>query len=233
MDKIKKDQELLQDTQAALEAETEEMFQVSTRLNDNFVRALKMMWGHLLVIWLVVIALFIVSFFIIRSIYTSQQVSPGKLQASITPAPTSETAVSSQALASQPPPPVSHSEGEEVREILQQVREAQLKKDINLFFAAYSPTFPGLADKKGRVLKTWERYNYLDMHFAVANVSRQKPNAMMAEVVWCLTYEDLRSRERTTLVKKFTVQFSKASGQWLIQDLLEDRTFGQARVVSR
>jgi hypothetical protein len=35
MEKVQKEQELLQNTQAALEAETEEMFQVSSRLNDN------------------------------------------------------------------------------------------------------------------------------------------------------------------------------------------------------
>jgi len=225
MEKVQKDQELLQSTQAALEAETEEMFQVSTRLNDHYVKALKMMWGHLLVIWLVVIVLFVISFFVIRNLSTSPQVS-GEKQVATTTMPTSDTskaAVSGHAVAAQPQLPLaSHPEGEKVKGILEQIREAQLKKDINLLVAAYSPTFPGLADKKERILKTWERYNYLGLEFTVANVSQKKANTMIADVVWNLTFEDVRSREKATLVKKFTVHFAKVSGQWLIQNLVEE-----------
>ena len=225
MEQVQKNKELLQSTQAALEAETEEMFQVSTRLNDNYVRALKMMWGHLIIIWLVVIVLFVISFFVIRNLVTSQQVS-GARQASTTPAPTGDTSkmtVSGQAVVAPPQFSLaSHPEGNKVKDILGQVREAQLKKDIKLLVAAYSPTFPGLAEKKERILKTWERYDYLNLDFKVTNISQKKANTMMADVVWNLTYEDLRSKEKTTLVKKFTVHFSKVSGQWLIQNLLEE-----------
>jgi hypothetical protein len=228
MEKVTRDQELLQSTQDALEAETQEMFQVSNRLNDNYVKALKMMWGHLLIIWLVVIVLFVISFFVIRSFYTSPQVSEERLQASPPPelaGDASGTAFSGQAVAAQPQPqisPSSPSEGEKVKDVLRQVREAQLKKDINLLAAAYSPTFPGLADKKERILKTWSRYNYLDLDFKLANITQKTANTMMADVVWNLICEDLRSKEKTTLVKKFTVHFTKVSGQWLIQNLAEE-----------
>ena len=228
MEKVNRDQELLQSTQDALEAETQEMFQVSNRLNDNYVKALKMMWGHLLIIWLVVIVLFVVSFFVIRSFYTSSRVSEERLQASTAPERAGDASGSAslgQAVAAQPQPKISlssPSEGEKVKDVLRQVREAQLKKDINLLVAVYSPTFPGLADKKERILKTWERYNYLDLDFKLANISQKKANTMMADVVWNLTCEDLRSKEKTILVKKFTVHFSKVSGQWLIQNLSEE-----------
>ena len=224
MEKVQNDQELLQNTQAALEAETEEMFQVSSRLNDNYVKALKMMWGHLLVIWLVVIVLFVISFFVIRSLSTSPQVS-GEKEGSTTSrstAETSKTAVTGQAGAARSQSPLaSHPEEEKVKRILRQIREAQLKKDINLWAAAYSPSFPGLAEKKERILQSWERYNYLDLRFTVAHVSQKTANTMMADVVWDLAFEDLQSREKTTLVKKFTVHFANVSGQWLIQNLLE------------
>lgn len=225
MEKVQNDQELLQSTHAALEAETEEMFHVSTRLNDNYVKALKMMWGHLLVIWLVVIVLFVISFFVIRNLSTSPQVS-GERQVSTAAGFTAETSkptVSGQAVAAQPQSLLaSHPEGDKVKSILRQIREAQLKKDINLWVAAYSPTFPGLAEKKERILKTWERYNYLDLRFTVAHISQKTANTMMADVVWDLAFEDVQSREKTNLVKKFTVHFSKASGQWLIQNLVEE-----------
>ena len=41
-------------------------------------------------------------------------------------------------------------ERQEIQGILDQLRKAQLAKDIDLFFDAYSPTFPNLAEKKKR-----------------------------------------------------------------------------------
>ena len=44
-------------TQAALEAETHEAVQVSRRLNDNLIEAIRGIWRQLLFIWVMVIIL--------------------------------------------------------------------------------------------------------------------------------------------------------------------------------
>ena len=57
MDTFGQSKESLLVTQAALEAETHEAVQVSRRLNDNLIEAIRRIWRQLLFIWVVVIIL--------------------------------------------------------------------------------------------------------------------------------------------------------------------------------
>jgi hypothetical protein len=59
MQRSQKEEEFLQTAQATLKAETQEIAQVSTRLNDNLVRAVRLMWRQIFVIWGVVLVLVI------------------------------------------------------------------------------------------------------------------------------------------------------------------------------
>lgn len=227
MQDVQKEREWLQNTQAELEAETEEMLQVSTRLNDNFVKALKLMWRQLFVIWAVVIILFIGSFFVVRELLFTPLLAKAKPSPATKPAAASEVAVAPQAPAVSSPD-VNH-EWVKVEEILKRVQEAQLNKDINQLLAAYSPSFPDLKDKKARILKSWERYNYLDLHFTLENVSQQNDHSIMAKVVWMLVLEDRQSQEKSNLVRKYTVVLANESGKWLIQNLFQERAPKLAR----
>jgi len=221
MHDVQKEHEWLQNTQAELEAETEEMLQVSSRLNDNFVKAIRLMWRQLFVIWAVVIILFIGGSFVLREVLFIPLFSGGQTNSITKHSFTSEIAAARQApaVSSQAANPAC----EKVLQIFQQVREAQLNKDINLLVAAYSPSFPDLEEKKARILKTWEHYDYLDLTFTVENLSQQTGDAMMAKVVWGLTLEDRQSQEKLDLIKKYTVYLVNESGKWLIKNLVEER----------
>lgn len=221
MHDVQKEHEWLQNTQAELEAETEEMLQVSTRLNDNFIKAIRLMWRQLFVIWAVVIILFIGSFFVVRALIFTPSVASGTANPLNKNVSTAETAVVPQVQTAAPQ--TAHPEWEKVQKTFQQVREAQLNKDINLLVAAYSPSFPHLEDKKARILQTWERYDYLDLTFTVENFSQQTADALMAKVVWGLTLEDRQSQEKLDLIKKYTVYLVNESGKWLIKNLSEER----------
>jgi len=222
MHDVQKEHEWLQNTQAELEAETEEMLQVSTRLNDNFIKAIRLMWRQLFVIWAVVIILFIGSFFVVRALIFTPSVAGGTANPLNKNVSTAETAVVPQVQTAAPQ--TANPEWEKVQKTFQQVREAQLNKDINLLVAAYSPSFPHLEDKKARILQTWERYDYLDLTFTVENLSQQTADALMAKVVWGLTLEDRQSQEKLDLIKKYTVYLVNESGKWLIKNLSEERT---------
>jgi len=222
MHDVQKEHEWLQNTQAELEAETEEMLQVSTRLNDNFIKAIRLMWRQLFVIWAVVIILFIGSFFVVRALIFTPSVAGGTANLLNKNVSTAETAVVPQVQTAAPQ--TANPEWEKVQKTFQQVREAQLNKDINLLVAAYSPSFPHLEDKKARILQTWERYDYLDLTFTVENLSQQTADALMAKVVWGLTLEDRQSQEKLDLIKKYTVYLVNESGKWLIKNLSEERT---------
>ena len=113
------------------------------------------------------------------------------------------------------------AERQAIQGILDQLRQAQLKKDVNLFFDAYSPTFPNLAEKKAGILKTWQKFTYLDLNFNLANVQKKDAHTIMAEVACDLTLEDILSRKQSNLSNDYNIYFSNATGKWLIQGLTE------------
>jgi hypothetical protein len=221
MKSLQKDQEFLQAAQATLEAETKEMVKVSDRLHDNLVKAMRLMWRQLLFIWAVVILLFIAYFFILgRSAPVTKIAAPAD-KALEKAGQTSEAVVPSQAPATQQtikstPLP----EWEEVNSILEKIRTAQLKKDIHLILNAYSPDFPNIDKKKENILKIWQQYDFLDMHYNIENIQKINAHTIIAKVVWDITLEDLRSRKKSTLLKEYTIYFSDISGKWLIQELI-------------
>jgi hypothetical protein len=222
MQRILQEKEFLQKAQAALEAETEEMYQVSTRLNDNLVKAFRLMWRQLFFIWAVVIVLGVSFFFGLRTASlparVNTQPSTGLEQPPLNPL---NAAIPQASPIQATLEPRVVLEGEKVREILEQIRQAQLTKDINLFLKAYAPSFPNLNQKKGSVLKTWQQYDYLDLRFQVENIHQKDAHTIVARVTWDITLREVRSRKKRTVVKNFTAHFSNASGKWLLQELIE------------
>jgi hypothetical protein len=215
MENIQQEKEFLQTAQAALKAETEEIAQVSTRMNDNFVKAVRLIWRQLFVLWAVLIILVISYFFVLhRTPSTKEGVIP-------TPKALEKASVNPKAAVSSHASPMP--EAEHLLPVLEQVREAQLKKDITLFLQAYSPTFPDLIDKKAKILRTWQKYDYLNMQCTLKNIQRQNAHTILAEVVWDITLQDIRTKEKKTLKKDYDVHFSNSSGKWLIQELIQEK----------
>jgi hypothetical protein len=231
MEDIQKDQEFLQSAQATLAAEAKEMVKVSNRLHDNIVRAMRLMWRQLFFIWALVIVLLIAYFLIL------QKTSPTSTIAAPAAPPVATSAPSPGIVVSPQVPPkqqviksIPVPEWEAVTGLLEQVRDAQLKKNIGLFLEAYSSSFPNLDKKKESILKTWEKYDYLDMHFSIENVQKPNANTIIAKVVWDITLEDVNSKKKSTLVRDYVVHFSHASGKWLIQELIQEEKTSEMAV---
>lgn len=229
MERLKKDKDFLEAAQATLAAETKEMVTVSNRLHDNIIKAMRLMWRQLFFIWAGVIVLFFAYFLALHQSTATRQIFEESVAATATTA-------SSQV------PPIRQSveyaaipEWEEVWGILEQIREAQLKKDIHLFLKAYSPEFPNLGKKKASLLRTWKNYDYLELHFIVERIQKPDPHTIVAKVLWNITLEDLHSGKKSILLKDYTVHFSQVSGKWLIQELAqeEQRPDMAGRQVSR
>jgi hypothetical protein len=149
MEDIQKDQEFLQSAQATLAAEAKEMVTVSNRLHDNIVRAMRLMWRQLFFIWAMVIILVIAYFLVLH------KTSPNGPVAVPGPQPLEKSALSSGIIVSPQVPPAQQAiksipipEWQEVTGLLEQVRDAQLKKDIGLFLEAYSPPSPILTRRR-------------------------------------------------------------------------------------
>lgn len=221
MKQLQKDQEFLQAAQATLEAGTKEMVKVSNRLHDNLVKAMRLMWRQLLFIWTLLILLFVAYFFVVsKPAPVNEVVGP----VSKTPEKARQTSIAAMPSQVPPTPPLMQSaslpEWEEINGILEQIRTGQLKKNLQVIINAYSPDFPNIDQKKENILKTWQQYDFLKMHYNIENIQKPNANTIIAKVVWDITLEDLRSRKKSNLLKEYTIHFSDASGKWLIQELI-------------
>lgn len=214
---------------AALEAETHEVVQVSERLHENLGKAVRRTWRQLLLVWAVVVALAVSYFLVLTNVP-----KPAKVAKLVEPVPVSPRVPSE---AGKPailplPPAKTHPdfaaipEGEDLLKVLNQIREAQLKKDIQLFLEAYSPSFADLGQKREVTLNIWRRYDYIDLQFQLSNMQRKDVSNVLAHVTWNIKARDHKTDTIRTLTKSYQVQFSRdISGKWLIQKLeaVEDK----------
>jgi hypothetical protein len=221
MENLQKDQEFLQSAQESLAAGAQEMVQVSNRLHDNIVNAMRLIWRQLYFVWGLVIVLLVAYFLILHNLS-----SGGHVNASVEKT-TGNIGLPAQVVAPALPPTQQSvkttpiPEWEEVKGVLEQVREAQLKKNIGQFLQVYSPSFHNLDKKKESILKTWQKFEYLDMTFAITNVQKPDAKTIIAKVAWDITLVDLASKKMSTMKKDYTVYFSHVAGKWLIQDLIQ------------
>ncbi|MFA5089302.1 MAG: hypothetical protein WC552_09760 [Candidatus Omnitrophota bacterium] len=209
----------MKDARAALEAETHEVVRVSNRLNDNLVKAGKIIWRQLLLLWAVVVVLGVSYFLILNNArLATHQAKQGKGSGAVSTL--SETA---GRLQPGEPPTLSAlpaiPEAEDLLRLLDQVRQAQLTKDIHLFLGAYAPSFPNLTRKREVTLNIWKKYDYLESQFQIREAVPKSDVLILAKVTWNIKARDRKTDEIKNISKSYQVNFSKESGQWLIQNL--------------
>ncbi len=215
MPQMEQTKESLKIARAALEAETHEVVQVSKRLNENLGEAVRRIWRQLLFIWAVVILLAITFLLILGHTPTAINLANNPSAPFATARSPQPSQLPSKALDTFPAIP----EREGLLKVLNQIREAQYKKDIHLFMNAYSPTFPDLGQKRELTVNIWRRYDYIDLQFHVSGVQQQDASTILGKVTWDIKARDRKTDEIKTLSKSYQVHFSKESGEWLIQKL--------------
>jgi len=222
MRRIPQYKESLKIVRSALEAETQEVVQVSNRLDDNLVEADRKIWRQTLFIWVAVIISAISYFLVLHNTITNinhSQQEPIALQPL---SPTQDiTRPSPSSLLQTKTAPLSAAipDQEDLLKLLSQIREAQSKKDIRLFLDAYSPTFPNLAKKRRLTLDLWKRYDYIESQFQFNSLKQENASMILAEITWNIKAQDRNTRVIKMVAKSYNVKFSKQSGKWLIQEL--------------
>jgi hypothetical protein len=186
--------EYVKNARTALEAETHEVVRVSNRLSDNLTKAGKKIWRHLLFIWAIVLVAGI-SYFVISD---------------RTPSATN------QATEELSPATSGIPETRDLLELLNQLREAQLKKDIQLFVGAYAPNFPDLAQRRDLMLSIWQKYDYIDSQFQLSDITIKNNTLILGKVTWVIKARDRQNNAMKIFTKSYQVYFSKDSGKWLI-----------------
>jgi ketosteroid isomerase-like protein len=145
------------------------------------------------------------------------------------PAPKEEEARLPAAAAPAPPaaavkphgaPSGSQAElGKPLEEVLARLQEATLKKDLDRFLSLYSPAFPRLEEKRRRVARAWQTYDYPKMDFRLAEVRTAGPDKASALVTWEIQTKNRQTGAVKELHRTYRVTFARESGQWRIAAL--------------
>jgi hypothetical protein len=216
MGQLEQTKESLETAHAALTAETREVVRVSQHLNDNLVEAVRQIWRQLLFIWIVVIVLAISYLVVVRPVPHAANRADKGVPGQVQSRGQAETAGLPQSSRSLTP---ALSDSEDLLNLLHQIRDAQYKKDIDLFLKAYASTFPELSQKRKQTLEIWQKYDYLDLQFQITGVRQKDAQTLTGVVTWNITSQDRKNQKIKTTSKTYQVIFSKDSGRWLIQQL--------------
>ncbi|MEW6386494.1 MAG: hypothetical protein AB1491_03140 [Thermodesulfobacteriota bacterium] len=110
---------------------------------------------------------------------------------------------------------------DQLAKVLNNLKEAQLKKDIYLYMSCYSYVYPELDQKRSDALKYWEHYNFNNLVFSLAGIQPLGPDNALAEVTWEMQVQNRRTQALDNLTQVFKVAFAKELGQWRIRSLEE------------
>jgi hypothetical protein len=66
---------------------------------------------------------------------------------------------------SSPPPAMKDQEVEKISSLFENIRQANLQENIDLFMSCFSRDFNGTEGKRRDTLKMWENYSYLDLSY--------------------------------------------------------------------
>jgi hypothetical protein len=88
-----------------------------------------------------------------------------------------------------------------------------------MFLKSYSPTFPDIEQKRDLTVRSWRRYDFLDVRFQVNGVRQENENTLAGVVNWTFKTLDHKNNSITTTSKGYNVKFTKESGQWMIQEI--------------
>ncbi len=108
---------------------------------------------------------------------------------------------------------------QQLAELLSQLREAQLKKDISQYSQAFSPGFPDFDKRRQKTLAVWDAYDYSSLEFELAEVKLLDPGHAFAQATWNLNIRQKATQAAKSESQAYKVWFSKDAGRWRISNL--------------
>jgi ketosteroid isomerase-like protein len=119
--------------------------------------------------------------------------------------------------------PSDHVAGEtveigKIRDLLEKIRQANLRKDIDLFLSCYASDFKDREGKRKATLAHWKNFDYIDLSYDLKNPSISADTAR-ARVEWLIKispYTGGQPRESKTILD---VILRKEGGVWKIEEV--------------
>lgn len=108
---------------------------------------------------------------------------------------------------------------EQLAEVLRQLREAQLQKDIARYSQVFSSDFPDFDKRRHKTLAVWDIYDYPGLDFELAEIKLLDGDHALAQVTWNLTVREKKTQIAKSESQTYKVWFSKDGGHWRISNL--------------
>jgi ketosteroid isomerase-like protein len=161
------------------------------------------------------------------------QISPRPSTSTTSALPVAETkensSPSQEITASAPPPAPSNTTAPDhvgaetveigkIKDLLEKIRQANLRKDIDLFLSCYASDFKDREGKKKATLAHWKNFDYMDLSYDLKNPSISGDTAK-ARVEWRIKitpYSGGRSLESKTILD---VTLRKEEEEWKIEEV--------------
>ncbi len=116
------------------------------------------------------------------------------------------------------PAAVKNQELEKIDSLFENIRQANLQKDIDLFMSCFSRDFNGMEGKRRDTLRMWESYNYLNLSYHLKNqtVSGDTANVTLEWLVRTSQRTGGQPQDARTLLD---VTLKREGGLWKIREI--------------
>jgi hypothetical protein len=115
-------------------------------------------------------------------------------------------------------PATEREEAEQIRRLFENIRQANLKKNIGLFMSCYSRDFEDMKGKRLATLEAWKSFNYLDLSY---DLKKQTITGNMADVSveWLIRTSPKAGGQPQDTRTILNVTLSREKGNWKIREI--------------
>ena len=116
------------------------------------------------------------------------------------------------------PSPTKDQEFEKIGSLFENIRQANLQKDIDLFMSCFSRDFNGMEGKRRDTLRMWENYNYLNLSY---HLKRQTVSGDTASVTleWLVRTSQRTGGQPQDGRTFLDVTLKREDGLWKIKEI--------------
>jgi ketosteroid isomerase-like protein len=116
-----------------------------------------------------------------------------------------------------PSPQGEEQEIERIKALLENIRKANLQKNIDLFMSCYALDFKNREEKKRSTVETWKNFNYMDLSYTVKNQTVSGDTASI-EVEWLIKISQDKNRQPQENRTVIDASLKKEDGNWRIKE---------------
>jgi rRNA maturation endonuclease Nob1/ketosteroid isomerase-like protein len=138
-------------------------------------------------------------------------------QRSVIPTEKTEAVPSSSSIPSDPTV-VEALEIGKIKDLLQQIRQANLQKDIDLFLSCYASDFKDRDGKKKATLSFWKKFDYLELSYDLKRTSITGDTARV-KIEWVIKISSKAGGNLQESKTFFDAVLKKEEGSWKIQEV--------------